>query len=188
MEFSLACGRGDLQTIWSMLEQDTSIVHRKGLAGWTPLFYAVRSNEILAVKLLLIFGADTSVRDTIGQTVLDIAKRKGYLVIVSLIENKYNSVSSSKVYNMDFSLACGHGDIVKMCEWMEQDDALVHQVGLAGWTPLFYAVRSNEVMAVKLLLLSGADTRVKDTTGQTVLDIAKRKEYHEIVELIEKTI
>lgn len=185
MEFSLACGRGDLRTIWSMLEQDTSIVHRKGLAGWTPLFYAVRSNEILAVKLLLIFGADTSVRDTIGQSVLDIAKRKEYQVIVNLIENKYNSVSSPKVYNMDFSLACGRGDIVKMCEWMEQDAALVHQIGLAGWTPLFYAVRSNEVMAVKLLLLSGADTSRKDTTGQTVLDIAKRKEYHEIVNLIE---
>lgn len=184
MEFSLACGRGDLRTIWTMLEQDTSIVHRVGLAGWTPLFYAVRSNQILAVKLLLIFGADTSVRDTLGQTVLDIAKRKEYFVIVSLIENKYKSVSSN-VYNMDFSLACGRGDIVKMCEWMEQDDGLVHQVGLAGWTPLFYAVRSNEVTAVKLLLLSGADTNLKDTTGQSALDIAKRKKYHEIVNLIE---
>jgi ankyrin repeat protein len=185
MEFSLACGRGDLRTMWSMLEQDTSIVHRVGLAGWTPLFYAVRSNQILAVKLLLIFDADTSVRDTLGQTVLDIAKRKEYFLIVSLIENKYKSVSSNKIYNMDFSLACGRGDIVKMCDLMEQDATLVHQIGLAGWTPLFYAVRSNEVMAVKLLLLSGADTSMKDTTGQSALDIAKRKKYHEIEKLIE---
>jgi len=92
MEFSLACGRGDLKTMWIMLEQNPTIIHRKGLAGWTPLFYAVRSNEILAVKLLLIFGANTTIQDTMGQSVLDIAKRKEYHEIVSLLENKYNSV------------------------------------------------------------------------------------------------
>jgi ankyrin repeat protein len=93
MEFSLACGRGDLKTMWSMLEQNTSIVHKKGLAGWTPLFYAVRSNQIQAVKLLLIFGADTSIQDTMQQTVLDIAKRKEYDEIIKLIEAKFNSLS-----------------------------------------------------------------------------------------------
>ena len=87
MEFPLACGRGDLKTMWAMLEQDSSIIHRKGLAGWTPLFYAVRANQFLAVKLLLILGADPSLKDTMQQTVLDIAKRKGYDEIVELIEN-----------------------------------------------------------------------------------------------------
>jgi ankyrin repeat protein len=86
MEFSLACGRGDLKVMWAMLEKDDTVVHRVGLAGWTPLFYAVRSNEILAVKLLLIFGAKTSILDTMGQSVLDIAKRKEYHEIVSLLE------------------------------------------------------------------------------------------------------
>jgi len=88
MEFPLACGRGDLKTMWSMLEKDTSIIHKTGLAGWTPLFYAVRSNQIHAVKLLLIFGADTMIQDTMQQTVLDIAKRKEYDEIVRLIENR----------------------------------------------------------------------------------------------------
>ena len=85
MEFPLACGRGDLKTMWVMLEKDNSIVYKTGLAGWSPLFYAVRSNQILAVKLLLIFGSDTSIKDTMGQTVLDIAKRKEYQEIVKLI-------------------------------------------------------------------------------------------------------
>ena len=87
MEFPLACGRGDLKTVWTMLEEDPSIIHRKGLAGWTPLFYAVRANQVLVVKLLLIFGSDSYVKDTMEQTVLDIAKRKEYDEIVKLIEN-----------------------------------------------------------------------------------------------------
>jgi serine/threonine-protein phosphatase 6 regulatory ankyrin repeat subunit B len=182
MEFPLACGRGDLKTMWAMLEKEPSIVHKTGLAGWTPLFYAARANEILAVKLLLIFGADPSIKDTTGQVVLDIAKRKKYNVIVKLIENKYNAVSG---HNIEFSLACGRGDLVQMGRMMEQDATLVHQVGLAGWTPLFYAARANEVLAVKLLLISGADTSVCDTMGQTALDIAKRKGYDEIIKLIE---
>lgn len=81
MEFPLACGRGDLKTMWAMVEQDSSILHKTGLAGWTPLFYAVR-----VVKLLLILGSDASVKDTMEQTVLDIAKRKEYHKIVELIE------------------------------------------------------------------------------------------------------
>lgn len=87
MEFSLEYGRGDLKTMWTMLEEDKYIIHRKGLAGWTPLFYAVRSNQVLAIKLLLIFGSETAIHDTIGQSVLDIAKRKEYNEIVKLIEN-----------------------------------------------------------------------------------------------------
>jgi len=93
MEFSLACGREDLQTMWAMLEKNPTLIHHKGLAGWTPLFYATRANKILAVKLLLISGADTSIRDTFGQSVLDIAKRKKYHEIMKLIESKYKSVS-----------------------------------------------------------------------------------------------
>lgn len=174
MEFSLACGRGDLKTMWNMLEKDPDLVHGT-VDGWTPLCRAVWSNQILAVKLLLIFGSTTSPH------VIDIAKRKGHHIIASLIENKYKSVSS---INPEFSLACGRGDLFKICTMMEQDPTLIHQKGLAGWTPLFYAVRANEILSVKLLLSYGADTSVRDTFGKSALDIAKRKKYHEIIELL----
>ena len=55
--------------------------------------------------------------------------------------------------------------------------------GLAGWTP-FYAVRSNEVSIVAELLKCGADPHFKDITGTSAYDIAVKKGYTEITNLI----
>jgi len=87
MDFRIACGRGDLEVMITMLLQDPSLVHSKGYHGWTGLFYATRAEDVLAVKLLLLCGSDISIRDLSGQTVLDIAKKKQYYDIVKLIEN-----------------------------------------------------------------------------------------------------
>jgi ankyrin repeat protein len=93
MEFPLACGRGDLFFVLNALHEDPSIVHHAKLAEWTPIFYAVRSNEISVVNELLKCGADPHVKDTTGISAYDIAIQKGYKVIQCLIEN--NGVSPS---------------------------------------------------------------------------------------------
>ena len=36
MAFPLACGRGDLWFVLNEIQKDPSIVHKAGLAGWTP--------------------------------------------------------------------------------------------------------------------------------------------------------
>jgi ankyrin repeat protein len=91
MEFPLACGRGDLIYVLNALCEDPSIVHHAKLAGWTPIFYAVNSNQISVVNELLKCGADPHVKDTTGTSAYAIAIHKGYKVIQCLIEN--NDVS-----------------------------------------------------------------------------------------------
>ena len=49
---------------------------------------------------------------------------------------------------------------------------------------IFYAVRSNEVCIVAELLKCGADPHFKDITGTSAYDIAVKKEYTEIMNLI----
>jgi ankyrin repeat protein len=93
MEFSLACGRGDLFYVLNALREDPSIVHHARLAGWTPIFYAVRNNEISVVNELLKCGADPHAKDSTGTSAYAIAIHKGYKVIQCLIEN--NDVSPS---------------------------------------------------------------------------------------------
>lgn len=87
MEFPLACGRGDLIYVLNALDKDSSIVHHARLAGWTPIFYAVNSNQISVVNELLKCGADPHVKDTTGTSAYAIAIQKGYKVIQCLIEN-----------------------------------------------------------------------------------------------------
>ena len=86
MEFPLACGRGDLWFVLNEIQKDSSIVHKAGLAGWTPIFYAVRSNEVCVVAELLKCGADPHVKDSTGTSAYDIAVKKGYTEISKLME------------------------------------------------------------------------------------------------------
>lgn len=180
IEFRVACGRGD--DIHPYLKKYPRFINCVGPFGWTPLFYAVRANQIEVVKVLLENGADLFVCDKDGITILDLAMKKEYGELHTLLKIETMNVPYHK---MEFSLACGRGDLKTMWSMLEKDTSIVHKPGLAGWTPLFYAVRSNQIQAVKLLLIFGADTSIKDTMRQTVLDIAKRKEYDEIVKLIE---
>ena len=85
MEFPLACGRGDLWFVLNEIHKDASIVHKAGLAGWTPIFYAVRSNEVSIVAELLKCGADPYFKDITGKSAYDIAVEKGYTEITKLV-------------------------------------------------------------------------------------------------------
>jgi ankyrin repeat protein len=87
MEFPLACGRGDLIFVLNALREDSSIVHHARLAGWTPIFYAVNSNQISVVYELLKYDANPYVKDITGTSAYDIAVQKGHKVIVLLIES-----------------------------------------------------------------------------------------------------
>ena len=86
MEFPLACGRGDLWFVLNEIQKDPSIVHKAGLAGWTPIFYAVRSNEVSIVAELLKYGADPYFKDIAGTSAYDIAVKKCYTEIAKLME------------------------------------------------------------------------------------------------------
>ena len=85
MAFPLACGRGDLWFVLNEIQKDPSIVHKAGLAGWTPIFYAVRSNEVSIVAELLKCGADPHFKDIAGTSAYDIAVKKGYTEIAGLM-------------------------------------------------------------------------------------------------------
>ena len=89
---------------------------------------------------------------------------------------------------MEFRIACGRGDDIR--PYLQKYPYFVNCVGPSGWTPLFYAVRSNQIEVVKVLLEHGADPMVKDCTGATIMDIAIQKGYTELHTLlkIETTI
>jgi len=83
---------------------------------------------------------------------------------------------------MEFRIACGRGDDIR--PYLKKYPSYVNCVGPSGWTPLFYATRSNQIETVKILLEHGADSTVKDNAGNTLLDIASQKSNHELVALL----
>lgn len=54
-----------------------------------------------------------------------------------------------------------------------------------GHTALMEAARSGELNIIKRLIQSGASLHLKNNNGLTALDIAKMRDHHEIVSLLE---
>lgn len=61
------------------------------LAGFwdnsTALIKAVEANQIEAVRILLVAGADPYIKDAHGKTAFDIARENGYSAILKLLES-----------------------------------------------------------------------------------------------------
>lgn len=75
-----------------MLLKKGANVNAKNDQGKTALFEAVNQEETSknyadVVRMLLEHGADAKIRDTEGQTVLDIVSEKGHTEIEKLIRN-----------------------------------------------------------------------------------------------------
>jgi len=87
MNLSLACGRGSLDEVTKIIHDKPYLVHHVGVAGWTPIFYAVRCNDVDIVKLLMKHGANPHICDSTGTSAYHIAVQKGYTDIVNFIEN-----------------------------------------------------------------------------------------------------
>lgn len=86
------------------------------------------------------------------------------------------------MFELEFRIACGRGDDIR--PYLKKYPSFINCVGPSGWTPLFYAVRSNQIEVVKALLENGADPMVKDKDGNTIMDIAIQKQHMELFTLL----
>lgn len=62
--------------------------------------------------------------------------------------------------------------------------ANINQAGPFGVTPLMLAANSGMDEMVRFLLLNGADPKLKNDDGETALDIALRKDHHDVIVLL----
>lgn len=62
--------------------------------------------------------------------------------------------------------------------------ASLQAVDGAGRGPLYYGVFNNSIDCVKLLLSAGADPNVRDKSGESVLDLAKRESNDRVARLL----
>ena len=86
------------------------------------------------------------------------------------------------MFEIEFRVACGRGDDIR--PYLKKYPWFVNCVGPSGWTPLFYAVRSNQIEVVEVLLENGANPAIFDKDRVTILDIAIKKEYAELISLL----
>ncbi|CDK30271.1 Ankyrin repeats containing protein [Candidatus Babela massiliensis] len=130
-------------------------VNFKSNNGSTALIWVTKFSSQDTIKIILDYNPDINAQDVYGNTAL----------IYSIRERKDKSIVENILYcnpNVDIQSYFGH-----------------------KWNALMWAVASNKIDIIKLLLDKGADINLKDNQGYTARDIAYKRGHKSIVNLID---
>uniref|UniRef100_A0A1Y1KSB5 Uncharacterized protein n=1 Tax=Photinus pyralis TaxID=7054 RepID=A0A1Y1KSB5_PHOPY len=181
--------RGNLEGICELL--DSGIETNCALQDrWKPLTLAASVGNEQIVHELIVRGADVNDhRDhvTVLMLVCSCLEKnspfeKCYEIVVELIEcgAKADACTRRKETALMFASASGNAKIVEKlltCSNILAEDQ-------RGWNALFWAVNSNKVEIVKILLNAGLNHTKPDVCGNTPLELAKMQEFTEIISLL----
>ena len=154
----------------------------------TALIYGANAGSIKIVKLLLDAGANINYinKDGEGQA-LDYAIMEGHKKIVDeLIRRGANIISLGSSPGLSLINSAQYGWIDLIEYFLEK--GLDVNSNASDYTALTMAIWYEQIPVIKLLLKQGADPTHIDEDNDTILDIAKRTNNPEIIQLITDAI
>ena len=153
-------------------------------AGESALFHAARQGDLGLVNLLTEAGIKVNGMDNRGWTALMWAAFEGQmettirlLELGAAVNHKSESGDSALIaacQNKKYSVARA---LIKAGAKINQQDA-------SGRSAMMYAIR--DLPFVKFLVNHGADVKIKDSDGDTAIDIAKRLKLKNVMEYLKK--
>ncbi|MFL6449290.1 MAG: ankyrin repeat domain-containing protein [Bryobacteraceae bacterium] len=168
-----ACWSGHASIVSLLLSRGANVnaVHRE--AGATALEYAVLKGRPDIVELLLAAGATVGKRYRNGQTVLHLAAaRVSVPVLNELISANAELTATDEFGDTPLDEAVLHGRTEAVRSLLDHG-ASVHYVHSAdGRGALHEACVKGYSEIVELLIARGADTALRDRSGQSPLDLA----------------
>lgn len=170
--------------ITSVLIRAGADVELSGFGGVRPLHSAVLAGQAKVVTILLKSGAQVDSRDNTGRTPL-LAFMSGKVAdvrtLIALLEGGAdpNLLDGPAPYHpLDYAAMHGRADVADLLIAFGAD--MNAKDNLYGGTPLHYAIADgpfgpqSHLEVVQLLIDRGADVNVKDASGLTPLEYAKR--------------
>jgi ankyrin repeat protein len=157
---------GYLQLVRMLIEvkADVNIVDKH---GYTPLYKAAAHGQVQAVRTLIEVEADVNVADDHGYTALCGAAAVGHSEVTRILVEAKADVNAADIDGytpLCGAAAYGHSEVLRMLLEAKAD---VNATTKSGETPLWAAARST--VCYQRLLEAGADIKVRDNTGQSLL-------------------
>lgn len=155
------------------------------LGGYTPLSFAVTTQDLSMTELLLKHGADVNVISYRGNTPITEASRwRNTSILTALLEHGADPNQKNIEGWTGLHQAAVDGNIAT-AQVLLAANADINARANNQWTPLQAAVDRNQAKIVRFLLEQGADKTIKTPDGQTALDIARKSGFSEIVKILE---
>lgn len=170
----VAAKQGDIERMKRLLDQGAG-VNRPNNNGGTPVMYAALSGDPDTVMLLLERGARVNAVASNGWTALMIASVKGFVDVARLLLEHGAEPNQPDVYSWTPLMRAVYQERPQIARLLaEHDQTRVNHRGENGVTALHLAVARGNAEAVKLLLANGADPAIRDASGRTALDFARK--------------
>lgn len=142
-----------------------------------PIHYAIRFNNIEALKLFIEYGSNLSIADDNGYNSLHLSIFSRSIEIVKIITNKridsdttLDINSKTKTGDTALHIACNlqEKEIVEIL--LKNDEIEINAQDFENeFTPLIYAVNLSNFDIVNILLENGANVNLQDGFGNTVV-------------------
>lgn len=150
--------------------------------GISPLHMAATNGSAAMIARLLKAGADPNAALPTGETALMSAALTGRPDAVTALLNAGASVDAHESVKghtaLMWAIAEGHRDVIRL---LVNAGADVKATSAAGFAPLTFAARLNDLETIDLLLAKGADLHVEAGNGTTVLQVAALRGHVDLV-------
>lgn len=162
-ELFCACITGDLEAVKRLLEKAPSLA-RTHHGYRTPIYFAVRENQVEVVSFLLDHGADP-LGLAFNDSLLQIARDRGYTEMEKLLETKYASLHGASSKGEALAAAIREQDLAKVRSLLDAAPELLHAGDERGNQPIHWATMTRQLDIIDELLARGADINAQRQDG-----------------------
>jgi ankyrin repeat protein len=174
-ELFCACIAGDLEAVKRLLAKDSSLV-RTQHAYRTPIYFAVREYHVEVAAFLLDQGADPFGL-AVNDSLLQIARDRGYTAMEKLLEAKYASLHGASAKGEALAAAIRQRDLPKLKSLLDTAPELLHAGDERGNQPIHWATMTRQLDMMDELLARGADLNARRQDGARLIQLING-DYH----------
>jgi ankyrin repeat protein len=174
-EMFCACRAGDLETVKRLLHKDPSIA-RSQHAYRTPIYFAVRENQIEVATFLLEHGADP-LSLAVHDSLLQICRDRGHVELEKLLEASLARTQGASSKGEAVAEAIRKRDLEKMRALLDAEPDLLHAGDGRSNQPIHWAVMTRQIEAIDELLERGADINAARFDGASPIQLTNG-DYH----------
>ncbi|MNJ53012.1 Ankyrin repeats (3 copies) [compost metagenome] len=188
-KFMGAAAAGDIEALQQCIEQGVDI-NVRGKARRTAVLNAAMNDQLEAVEFLIGTGADIDLQDETNFNPFLYGCINGKLELVKMmIRANPNLDLLTRFGGVGLTPACEKGHVEVVRELLTTTNINVNHTNFLGWTPLIEAITLNDGGSkqqeiIKLLIEYGANIQMTDEYGVTPLELARRKGYTEIEQIL----